>query len=143
MTSTELENLARAGDIAKETGNQKEFEGLVRSGRAWLRDARNPSNAPESRFELAYGAAQAFSLAALRWHGYRSDNRFMVFQALPHTLGTPPSDWRLLTKCHKERNKVDYEGHFEVGERLLSDLLAVTERLSDAVSKLGPVPGGK
>jgi len=143
MTSTELENLARAGDLAKEPGNQKEFDGLVGSGRVWLRDARNTSNAPESRFELAYGAAHAFSLAALRWHGYRSDNRFMVFQALPHTLGVASSDWRLLAKCHRQRNKTDYEGHFDVGERLLSDLLVVTERLGDAVARLGPVPGSK
>jgi hypothetical protein len=143
MTSTELENLARAGDLAREPGNQKEFDGLLGAGRAWLKDAANESLSPESRFELAYVAAHALSLTALRWHGYRSDNRYMVFQALWHTLHVPSSDWRVLVKCHKERNKTDYEGHFEVGTRLLNDLLAVTDRLSDAVGKLGPVPGTK
>lgn len=41
----------------------------------------------DSQFMLAYGAAHSFSLAALRWHGYRSDSRYLVFQCLQHTLG--------------------------------------------------------
>jgi hypothetical protein len=41
----------------------------------------------ESRFDLAYNAAHALCLAALRWHGYRPTNRYIVFQGLPHTLG--------------------------------------------------------
>jgi hypothetical protein len=42
---------------------------------------------PEIRFDLAYNAAHALALAALRWNGYRLNNsRYIVFQALPHTL---------------------------------------------------------
>jgi type I restriction enzyme M protein len=33
----------------------------------------------ESRFDLAYDAAHALSFAALRWHGYRSGNRYIVW----------------------------------------------------------------
>lgn len=40
----------------------------------------------ESRFDLAYNAAHSFALAALRYHGYRTDKRFVVFQVLPCTL---------------------------------------------------------
>jgi hypothetical protein len=143
MTSTELENLARAGDIGREPGSQTEFDGLLNAGRAWLKDAATESLSAESRFELAYIAAHALSLAALRWHGYRSDNRYMVFQALPHTLGVPDSVWRVLSKCHKRRNKTDYEGRFEVDDQLLKDLLAAAEKVSAAVVALGPVPGSK
>lgn len=143
MTSTELENLARMGQLKTEPGDQKEFDGLVSSGRAWLNDARNTDLAPESRFELAYSAAHVLSLAALRWHGYRSDNRYMVFQALPHTLGVAARDWRVLAKCHDQRNKTDYEGHFEVNAQLLKDLLRAAEKVSTAVAALGPVPGAK
>ena len=55
-------------------------------GRVRLRDAQNLELGVESRFDLAYNAAHAYSLAALRWHGYRSGNRYTVFQCLPHTL---------------------------------------------------------
>ena len=48
-----------------------------------------------SSFDLAYNAAHALCLAALRWHGWRSTNRFIVFQLLPHTLGLGPEVWRI------------------------------------------------
>ncbi len=143
MPSPELENLAISGQLKKEAGDQKEFDGLVGTGRALLKDASAVSLAPESRFELAYGAAHAHALAALRWHGYRSDNRYMVFQALPHTLGLDASVWRVLAKCHDKRNKTDYEGRFEVDTQLLKDLLAAAQKVSAAVAALGPVPTEK
>ena len=81
----ELANLARIGKLAAEPGTAGEVKGLLTSGGEQLADARNESLAMSSRFYLAYNAAHAFSLAALRWHGYRSDSRYLVFQALPHT----------------------------------------------------------
>jgi hypothetical protein len=51
----------------------------VRSGHARLKDTQTPGLSLDSRFDLAYNAAHAFSLAALRWHGYRSENRYIVF----------------------------------------------------------------
>jgi hypothetical protein len=33
----------------------------------------------DSQFFRAIGAAHALSLAAMRWHGYRSDSRYLVF----------------------------------------------------------------
>jgi hypothetical protein len=38
---------------------------------ARLTDSAKNSNSLESRFDLAYNAAHALCLAALRWHGYR------------------------------------------------------------------------
>jgi len=43
MTSTELENLARTGSVKRESADQAEFEGLVRSGETRLQDALTPA----------------------------------------------------------------------------------------------------
>src|SRR5262245_61016038 len=99
--SKELTNLARIGKLAIESGTPGEIEGLLKSGIERLTDARNKTLALSSRFDLAYNAAHAFSLAALRWHGYRSDSRYLVFQVLPHTLGIPNPMWRVLSKAHE------------------------------------------
>lgn len=117
-----------------------EIDGLVRSGRSRLTDARHPALALESRFDLAYNAAHALSLAALRWWGYRSDSRYIAFQALPHTLGLGPAVWRVLATCHQRRNTLEYEGYLEVDERLLTDLLNATEAVYEAMLRLGPLP---
>lgn len=124
---TELENLVRIGKLKKEPGAQSEIAGLILSGTARLRDANNAVLSFESRFDLAYNAAHALSLAALRHHGYRSDNRYIVFQALPHTTGLATAHWRVLSKAHEKRNLAEYEGHFEADEQLLIDMLAAAE----------------
>ena len=134
----ELDNLVRAGQLKKETCTASEFSGLLRSGRARLLDARNTALSFESRFDLAYNAAHALSLAALRWHGYRSEKRYLVFQALQHTLGIGAKHWRVLAKCHERRNLSEYEGQLELDNQLLSDLLSVTELVWSKVSALDP-----
>lgn len=69
MTSP-LENLCGPGkSLRREPPDAKEFSGLRRSGLARLADAENPANSPEGRFDLAYNAAHALCLAALRRHG--------------------------------------------------------------------------
>ena len=105
MTKNEaLENLVKTGMLKQEPPGREEIAGLLRTGSIRLDDAQNTAIAPESRFDLAYNAAHALALAALRIHGYRSDKRFVVFQVLPHTLGVGTATWRLLDKCHRERN---------------------------------------
>lgn len=139
MTSAELDNLVRIGKLKREPPVASEFAGLLRSGAARLADAERTALAYESRFDLAYNAAHALALAALRQQGYRSDNRYLVFQVLPHTLGVPAATWRVLAKCHERRNLAEYEGSMEVDERLLSDLLVATHELLAAVRAL-PAP---
>ena len=138
-TSSNLENLAKIGQLKAESPAQSEIDGLIASGRKRLKDAKNPTNALESRFELAYSAAHAFSLAALRWRGYRSENRYLVFQVLPHTLGMTDRQWRLLALCHERRNKIEYEGISEVDEGLVAELVEVTEEVLRRLEALGPV----
>ena len=133
---TELENLARIGKLKHEAGAHSEINGLIVSGTARLRDANNAALSFESRFDLAYNAAHALSLAALRYHGYRSDNRYLVFQALPLTIGLAVAHWRVLAKAHDKRNLAEYEGHFEIDEQLLIDVLAAAELVRQSVVKL-------
>lgn len=132
----ELENLARIGKLKREAGAHSEINGLIASGTARLRDAKNITLSFESRFDLAYNAAHALALAALRHHGYRSDNRYLVFQALPHTSGLALAHWRVLAKAHDKRNLAEYEGHFEIDEQLLIDMLAAAELVRQSVAKL-------
>jgi len=140
MTSAELERLAKIGALKRERASRAEFEGLLRSASARLKDAARADLALASRFDLAYNASHALALAALRRLGYRSDNRFLVFQALPHTAGLDDASWRLLSKCHERRNLAEYEGVVDVEERLVDDLVRTAERLLVAVSALSP-PG--
>lgn len=116
-----------------------EFEGLKRSGLVRLVDAGNASLALESRFDLGYNAAHALCLAALRWHGYRSGNRYIVFQLLPHTLGLGPEVWRVLAKCHGVRNKGEYEGQLGSDERLVADLLTACRAVAAKLDLLPPI----
>jgi hypothetical protein len=136
MTSPELENLAQSGRLKREPRSQREFEGLVRSGAVRLADAANDALSPESRFDLAYNAAHALALAALRYRGFRSESRYVVFQTLPHTLALPAATWRVLAKAHQLRNRSEYEGEVEVDDRLLKDLIEAAQAVLAAVRKL-------
>jgi hypothetical protein len=104
-----------------------------------LKDAKIDGLSEDSVFSLAYGAAHALSLAAMRWHGYRSDNRYLVFQCLQQTIGLENAKWRVLDKCHKQRNLAEYEGHLEITPQLLQELIKVTEELLKSVDAMGPV----
>lgn len=134
--STELANLLRIGKIKAEPPNARELAGLLASGGRRLVDAQRVDLAFDSRFDLAYNAAHALALYALRQLGYRSDNRYLVFQALPHTLGLPAAQWRVLARAHEQRNRAEYEGHLEHDDQLLVDLLAATGLLLAAIDKL-------
>jgi hypothetical protein len=138
VSSEGLARLARAGQLKAEPPAGREFHGLLRLAHRQLADARKPGLSLESRFDLAYGAAHALSLAALRWHGYRSENRYLVFQCLQHTLGLGPEHWRLLALCHERRNAAQYEGVFEFDEKIMAELLKATDAVSAKVAALPP-----
>jgi hypothetical protein len=135
-----LENLCGPSKPLKaEPPDAREFAGLVRAANARLRDACSNALALESRFDLAYNAAHALCLAALRWHGFRSNHRYIVFQLLPHTLGLGPTVWRVLSKCHDVRNLGEYEGDLTVDERLITDLVDACRAVAAKVDGLPPI----
>lgn len=134
-----LDNLCGPGKpLRQEPPDAQETEGLLRTGRARLKDAANPALALESRFDLAYNAAHALSLAALRQRGYRASNRYIVFQVLPHTLGLGAAVWGVLDKCHGLRNAGEYEGVLDVDTRLVTDLITAAQAVSDALDAGSP-----
>lgn len=134
-----LETLAGAGKpLAIEPPDTNEQRGLLRSGLVRLADASSLNLSLESRFDLAYNAAHALSLAALRQHGFRPRHRYIVFQVLPHTLGLGPEVWRVLAKAHDARNLAEYEGHVDVEPRLVTDLITATQQVADALAAAHP-----
>ena len=140
MVPSAFDNLCGPGKpLRPEAPDAAEFAGLKRSGLARLADAENAALAIESRFDLAYNAAHALCLAALRWHGYRSGNRYIVFQLLPHTLGLGPEVWRVLAKCHEVRNRGEYEGDMNIDTRLVVDLLVACRTVAARLGALAPI----
>lgn len=130
-----LNNLVRTGDLKTEPATVEEVSGLIGSGTARLSDAKNPGLSVESKFDLAYNAAHALSLAALRIAGYRAEKRYLVFQCLRYTLDFPNEKIRVLDEAHRKRNLAEYEGVLEIEEHLLEALIRVTEEVAVYVSK--------
>ena len=118
-----LANLVRIGKLKAEPPDARERAGLLRSAIVRLRDARQPMLSLESRFDLAYNAAHAAALSALRSHGYRSENRYLVFQCLEHTVGFKPEQWLLLNQAHNKRNLAEYEGDLDVTVGFVEELI--------------------
>jgi hypothetical protein len=136
MTSP-LDHLAGPGKaMSAEPADTKEFSGLKRSGLVRLADACNPTNSLEGRFDLVYNAAHSLCLAALRHRGFRPANRYIVFQALPHTLGLGPDVWRVLAKGHDIRNLGEYEGDLDIDERLVADMIAACRAVAAKLEAL-------
>jgi hypothetical protein len=138
MGKQELDNLVKIGNLKAEAASRKEFDGMLASARRGLVDAQNESIETDSQFDLAYGAAHRFALAALRQQGYRSENRITVFQTLVHTLDTDNADIQIFLRAHNERNLAEYEGRVDIDAKLLTDLIRCTKKLEAAVGKLTP-----
>ena len=131
MAHDKLENLVRIGKLKAEPASEEEIAGLLRSGTVRLADAKNENLSHESRFDLAYNAAHALSLAALRRAGFRSESRYIVFQCTQHTLGLAPEQWRVLDKAHRKRNLAEYEGDIDVDNQLVEALIRVANLMAD------------
>jgi hypothetical protein len=140
MTSAELDNLARIGKLKREPPTDDEVVGLLRSAEERLNDAARVELSYSSRFDLAYNAAHALALVALRRAGFRSENRYLVFQALTHTAGVSAEKWRVLAKAHQRRNLAEYEGHLEHDDRLLAELIAIAGELRTTLGTAPPKP---
>lgn len=130
-----LENLVRSGGLKTEPFDQNECAGLMRSAAHRLHDAHNSALSFTSRFDLAYNAAHALALTALRLHGYRSDRRYLVFECLAHTAGLSKVQVRMFALCHGRRNLAEYEGYMDIDETLLAELIAATDSLLEWVER--------
>jgi hypothetical protein len=136
MSLKQLDNLVRIGKLKTDKVSEGEIAGLVRSGNARLKDAANSGLSIDSRFDLAYNAAHALALAALRRHGYRSENRYLVFQCLEHTLQLQAEEWRVLAEAHRRRNIAEYEGGMDIDKELVAAIIRVAKDVSKKVGAL-------
>ncbi|MBA3979280.1 MAG: hypothetical protein C0462_01635 [Alcanivorax sp.] len=127
--SSNLDNLARTGQLKVEAPSPEEIAGLIESGQRRLVDASNEQLSLESRFDLAYNAAHALSLAALRRKGFRSENRYLVFQTLKETADLPAPRWRVLDNAHRKRNLSEYEGHLDIDEALVAAVIRAAHQI--------------
>ena len=138
MSVPALDNLVRIGQLKAEPRNVVEVRRMLTMARTSLADAQLSALSPQGRFTSAYNAAHAAALAALRWHGYRSENRYTVFQCLAHTLNWPASRWRVLDAAHQKRNMAEYEGFLAIEESDIAELCAlVTELAADTAVLVG------
>ena len=135
MPRKQLNNLVKVGSLKIELSSEREVGRLIRSGLARLNDAKDGSLNIESRFDLAYNAAHALSLAALRKAGYRSDSRYIVFQCLKHTLELANEQWRILEQAHRKRNLAEYEGELDIDIGLLDALIRTAQIVADKLTK--------
>lgn len=129
MSIAALDNLVKIRQLATEQRNETEIWRLLRMAQTHLADAQQPSVSVEGRYLSAYAAGHSAGLAVLRHHGYRSENRYIVFQSLTHTLGWPAERWRLLDAAHRARNLAEYEGFMEVELSQVNALIAVVALL--------------
>lgn len=136
MSLPALDNLVRISQLKAEPRNDAEVRRMLGMAGGLLADAAVSTISVSTRFICAYSAGHAAALAALRWHGYRSENRYTVFQSLTHTLNWPAERWRVLDAAHRKRNLAEYEGFLEVEESTIAELCElVTEMIAD-VSRL-------
>jgi len=136
MATEALANLARIGQLKSEAPNLAEVHRMLLQAKTRWADAQLSDASVDGRFTSVYGAAHAAALAALRWHGYRSENRFIVFQCLPHTLGWAAPRWRVLDAAHQKRNLSEYEGYLDIEESMVLELVALVNVLISDVEKL-------
>ena len=129
MSLLKLDNLVRIGQLKAEPRNAQEVARMLAMAQTRLSDAQLKKLSLEGRFTSAYNAAHAAALAALRWHGYRSENRYTVFQCLTHTRGWPANRWRVLDTAHQKRNLAEYEGYLEVEESTVAEMCALVHGL--------------
>ena len=131
-----LENLERIDLLLPLERSETEFTQLIERAKMLHTDSKRCELSIQSRFQLAYEASFALALAALRWHGYRpSSNRYVVFQALSHTIELG-SEVVLLSKAHAMRNEIEYDAEPFDDLKFLDELIAVNEVLLDRVPRL-------
>ena len=136
MSLPALDNLVRIGQLKAEPPNAQESARMLAMARTRLADARLPNLSLEGRFTSAYNAAHSAALAALRWHGYRSENLYTVFQCLAHTVNWPPARWRVLDTAHQRRNLNEYEGYLEIDASFIDEMCALVDQPIQDVQKI-------
>ena len=65
----------------------------------------------------------------------RSDNRYLVFQTLVHTIGLANAECRMLDDAHRKRDVSEYEGLTDVDEALVAAVIRHCSRGAKGASR--------
>jgi len=137
MSIDQLGNLVRVNQLKEEPPDRQQFDSMIGAARIRLADLGAQGLSEAGKFSSAYAAAHSLAVAALRWHGFRPQNRYIAFQCLRHTVGLEAGKVRFLGKCHDIRNQAEYEGTLDITPQLLDELVDTVHELLAAVEGLG------
>lgn len=134
-----LDNLVRIRLLKEEPTSVEEIGDILTRAAALLAGARQITANPISRFALAYDAAHALALAALRAHDKRptqeKGHRAVAFQTLGTTVGAPDKVWSALDTYHSRRNRSEYGGAAAVSRAEADELLDLATQLDVLVER--------
>lgn len=133
MTSTNLSNLAKIGQLDPVTYSKDLVDRMLATARQRLRDAQFPQNSDETRFDCAYTAIRAVADIGLHINGFRTStskpgHHQTAIACLSHTLGVDGATIRVLDSLRKQRNLSDYDGEL-VSEVALQECLKQAQAL--------------
>lgn len=135
-----LRNLTERNQLRVEKSSAEEVQGLLASAGSFIADARRKENSEATRFNIAYEAAHAPALAALRANDLRPaqgpGHRAIVFNVLDATTTAPSSVCVPLGKAHDKRNKLTYDGLTTFSRTELSELIESVDALDKIVRDL-------
>lgn len=127
MTSTNLLNLSRIGQLEPVPLSVDLVRRMLTAAKQRLRDAEFTQNSPETRFDCAYTAIRTIADIGLHLHGFRTStskpgHHQTANQSLTQTMGVDDSTVRILDGLRKQRNSSDYDGEL-VTEAALQECL--------------------
>ncbi len=135
-----LRNLVERKLLHEEKSAPREVQGLLASAAAFVADAKRTENSEATRFSVAYEAAHALALAAMRACDLRPaqgpGHRSIVFNVLDATTTAPPALCVPLAKAHDKRNKLTYDGLTTFSHAELEELIESAESLGKLVRDL-------
>lgn len=145
MTSSNLLNLAKIGQLDPVPLSVDLVKRMLASAKQRLRDAEFTQNSHETRFDCAYTAIRVVADIGLHLNGFRTStskpgHHQTAVQCLSHTLGVDNATVRILDGLRKQRNLADYDGE-PVTDAALQECLrqaqAIVIRI-DSVMKENP-----
>jgi hypothetical protein len=132
-----LDKLVTTGHLKVQPTSKSQLAGFLANADRRLADAQIPELSSAGRFNIAYEAAHALALAAMRAHGYRPGSapghRAIVFQELVHTVQAPATLASSLNRDHAKRNKSEYEGLVSATDAEALDMVALATDLKSLV----------
>lgn len=127
MTSINLQNLAKIGQLDPVPLSVGLVKRMLATARQRLRDAEFTQNSDETRFDCAYTTIRVVADIGLHLNGFRTStskpgHHQTAVQCLAHTLGVDAATVRVLDGLRKQRNLADYDGEL-VTDAVLQECL--------------------